>query len=98
MGSAQVSWWDVHLWVADALADIDGWPAAGTPAWCDLDDTDPRKIAAVLHAGEHWALRVETCQQAMAETSRDISGAADWSAIATEAFYRHTAYIRREIA
>jgi hypothetical protein len=43
----------------------------------DLDDTDPRKVAALFDAAQHWALRVETSQQAQAETSRDISAAAD---------------------
>jgi hypothetical protein len=82
--SQQVAWWEVHQWVTDQLADVDNWPMAGSPAWCALDDTDPRKVAALLDAARHWALRVDTCQQARAEASRDISAAANWSGIAQE--------------
>ena len=70
----------------------------GSVEWCALDDNDLVKTAALLDAAQHWALRVETCQQQLAEASRDISGAADWSAIATEIQRRRAVYIRREIA
>ena len=82
--SQQVAWWEVHQWVTDQLADVDNWPMAGSPAWCDLDDTDPRKTAALLDAAQHWALRLEICQAAECEASRDISAAANWSGIAQE--------------
>ena len=52
---------------------------AGTPAWCALDDTDPVKLAALLDAAQHWALRVETCQTAECEASHAISAAFDWA-------------------
>jgi hypothetical protein len=94
----QVSWWSVHEYVAPLLERAGPWPTLGTPAWCDLDDTDPRKVAALFDAAQHWALRVETCQQQLAEASRDVSAAADWSAIATEIFYRRGTYIPREVA
>ena len=45
----------------------------GTPAWCSLANDDPRKWAALLDASEHWALRVDTCQEARCEASSDIS-------------------------
>jgi hypothetical protein len=98
MGSAQVSWWSVHEHVAPLLAAVRSWPTVGTPAWCDLDDGDPAKLAALLDAARHWALRVETCQQQLAEASHDVSSAADWSGIATETFWRRGAYIPREVA
>jgi hypothetical protein len=95
MRSAQVSWWSVHEWVRPYLDDAGPLPMAGSPQWCDLDDTDPRKVAALFDAAQHWALRVETCQQAQAETSRDISAAADWSAISAEIYGRAQLYAER---
>jgi hypothetical protein len=96
--SRQVSWYSVHEWVQPYLDAARPLPMAGSPEWCQLDDTDPRKVAALFDAAQHWSLRVETCQQQRAETSHDVSGAADWSAIATEIFYRRGAYIPREVA
>ena len=84
VSSQQVAWWEVHTFVLPTLQEARSWPTAGTPAWCDLEDTDPRKLAALLDASRHWALRLETCQQQLAEASRDISAAADWSGIAQE--------------
>jgi hypothetical protein len=108
MGSAQVSWWSVHEWVqpylepylddAGALPIAGALPMAGSPDWCALEDTDPRKLAALLDAAQHWALRVETAQEARCEASRAVSAAADWSGIATETFWRRGAYIPREVA
>lgn len=46
--SRAVSWWSVHEYVAPTLAAAVEWPMAGTPAWCDLDDTDPVKWARDL--------------------------------------------------
>lgn len=84
VSSQQVSWWDVHEYVAPTLAVVESWPMVGTPAWYALDNQDPAKIAAVFEAARHWALRIETCQQARCEAGRDISAAADWSAISRE--------------
>ena len=81
MTSQHVSWWTVREFVA-AHIQADHWPMVGTPAWCLLDDDDPVKLAAVLDAASHWALRVETCQQAYADAGGEISAAADWSHIA----------------
>lgn len=92
-----VSWWSVHEYVAPTLAAAVEWPMAGTPAWCDLDDTDPVKWAAICDAARHWALRVETCQAASAEASRDVSAAADWPAVSREIQRRRDAYIRRVV-
>ena len=68
----------------------------GTPAWCELPDDAPAKWAAVLDAAQHWALRVETCQEHLAEASRDVSAAEDWSVIAAETLHRSGAYIPRQ--
>lgn len=95
----QVAWWEVHQWVADQLADVGDWPMAGTPEWCGLDDTDPRKVVALFSAAEHWCLRLEVCQRARAEASHDISAAEDWSAIGCSIRQgRGSAYIPREVA
>jgi hypothetical protein len=93
-----VSWWSVHEFVAPLLDQVGGWPTVDTPAWCVLGDDDPVKLAALLDAAQHWALRVETCQQAKCAASREISAAADWAAIATEIRQRRKVYIPREAA
>ena len=84
LGSQQVSWWATHefLEAAVAQANCGPLPTAGTPAWCALSDGDPRKLLALAAAGEHWALRLDTAQEHLAEASREISSAADWSSLA----------------
>ncbi len=101
--SRQVSWWSVHEYAASALNEVGSWPMVGTPTWCDLDDDDPRKLASIFDASRHWALRVETCQQAMSDAGSEISAAADWSAIAQEyrdiaEFYASHPWLKRVIA
>jgi hypothetical protein len=101
--SRQVNWLTVHQFVAPVLAAAGSWPMVGTPAWCALDDDHPAKIAAIYDAAQHWALRVDTCQAALSQTSHDISAAEDWSALATEIPRRSSAisdgaYIPREVA
>jgi hypothetical protein len=89
----------VHEWVQPYLEAAGPLPMVGSPGWCELDDTDPAKVAALFDAAQHWALRVETCQQARAETSRDISAAADWPAIGAEIYYRRiSGRIPRDVA
>jgi Protein of unknown function (DUF2742) len=95
MANRQVSWWSVHEHVAPLLAQAGDWPMAGTPEWCDLDDTDPRKTAALLDAAQHWALRLETNQQSECEASRAVSAAADWSAIAAQLYQRAQFFAER---
>jgi Protein of unknown function (DUF2742) len=81
--SQEVSWWCVHQFLEAALAqaNIGPLPWAGTPAWCELSDGDPRKLLALAIAGEHHVLRVETAQAAMAEASQAISAADDWGRV-----------------
>lgn len=87
----QTSWWSVREFVAPMLTSVGTWPMVGTPEWCALPDDDARKIAAIYDAAQHWALRVESSQAARAEASRDVSAAADWSAIAADV-YNHAAF------
>jgi hypothetical protein len=100
VSSQQVNWFTVHEFVAPVLERVGSWPAPGSPEWCALDDDDPAKWAALLDAARHWALRVETCQQAHCDASRQVSGAVDWSALAHEIsqrsdFYSARPYLRR---
>lgn len=95
VSSQQCCWWSVHVFVADRLERVGDWPMAGTPAWCALDDADPAKWAALLDAAQHWALRLETCQEARADASRAVSGALDWSALAHEINQRTEFYAAR---
>lgn len=88
--SQQVSWWAVHEYVAPLLDEVGDWPMVGTPAWCALADTDPRKSGALLDAAQHWALRLEAAQVARAEASRAVAGAADWAQAAAETYQRST--------
>src|SRR5215217_2197631 len=81
-GSQQVSWWAVHDFVAAVLNQVNGYPTAGTPAWCSLAHDDPKKWAAVLDAGQHHALRIELAQEVRAAASREVAAVADWSAAA----------------
>ncbi|WP_234788021.1 DUF2742 domain-containing protein [Mycolicibacterium setense] len=82
--SQQVSWWTTHefLTAIVAKANVGPVPWAGTPAWAALSDNDPRKLLSLAIAGQHHVLRVEIAQEHRAEASREISAAADWSAVA----------------
>ncbi len=80
--SQAVAWWPVHEFVAPLLTQIETWPMAGTPAWCDLPDDHPAKWAALLDAAQHHALRVEIAQEARRDAAESISAATDWPAIA----------------
>jgi Protein of unknown function (DUF2742) len=100
LSSRQVCWWDVHDFVSPLLTFIDSWPMVGTPAWCQLASDDSQKLAAVFDAAQHWALRVETCQEARCHTSHDFAAAFDWKRIAQASLVRnssaaHGAYIPR---
>src|SRR5262245_19317887 len=71
VSSSQVSWWSVHEHVLPYLERAGDWPMLGTPAWVGLADDDPRKWAALLDGARHWALRVETCQEAEYQAAQD---------------------------
>lgn len=79
-----VSWLSVHGWAAPLLDTAGTYPMIGTPEWQALPDGDRRKWAAALDAARHWALRLETNQEARAEASKAVAGAADWPQVARE--------------
>lgn len=84
-GSRMVAWFEVYTFVHALLPETGSWPRAGSPSWAALDDDDPRKIAAVLEAGVHWALRIDAAQTEQAEISHDLSTDSEWiSAVATD--------------
>lgn len=95
--SQQVSWWSVHEFVRAVLAkaNVGPLPLAGTPEWMAMGDGDPRKLLAVAVGGEHHVLRIETAQAAMADASREIAGAADWTAVSREVHRRNDFYTSR---
>ncbi|WP_075909467.1 DUF2742 domain-containing protein [Mycobacterium syngnathidarum] len=96
--SQQVAWWPTHEFIRAmvAKANVGPLPTAGTPAWCELPDTDPRKLLALAASGEHWVLHTELAQEKRAEASRDIAAAGGWSALAKRiARGRGPAYIPR---
>jgi hypothetical protein len=95
LSSSQVDWWTVHQFVVVWLDRVEAWPMAGTPQWANLPAHDPRKWASLLDAARHWSLRVDTCQEAKAEAGRDVSGAADWKAIAHQVAFPPASRIRR---
>ena len=90
-----VSWWNAHLFVARWIEDVGAFPLIGSVEWQQLADDAPRKWAAILDAAQHWALRVETAQQAECQASHAISGAADWPAIASHIRDRRQFYAER---
>ncbi len=110
ISAQQVAWWTVHEFVAPLLTGVGFWPMAGTPAWCDLED-GPVKWAALLDAAQHWVLRVETCQEAHCDASRQVGKAAwdgdegdepvdedhqlTWSALSREILVRTEFYAAR---
>lgn len=83
LSSQAVSWWEVHLY-RDRMLDrlgVQAFPTVGTVGWCDLADDHPAKLAGVFDGVQHWALRVDTCQEAHAAASQAISAAVDWAAV-----------------
>lgn len=78
VASRQVAWVAVLEFVQRLGIDPTTVITAGTPAWRQLDDEDPDKLAAVLAAGVHHALRMDLAQEALAEASREIASAAPW--------------------
>lgn len=103
--SQQVAWWPTHKFLEAALAQANAGPLprAGTPAWCELADGDPRKLLSLAMDGEHHVLRKEVAQTARAEASRAISKAADWHRVAREihsrkSFYASRPWLRRAVS
>ncbi|MFN3003465.1 DUF2742 domain-containing protein [Mycolicibacterium wolinskyi] len=80
--SRQVAWWPVHEFITAMVANANDLPVAGTPSWCALPDSDPRKLLALAVAGEHHVLRTEVGQEHLADAGKKIAASADWSALA----------------
>ncbi|BDE01470.1 DUF2742 domain-containing protein [Mycolicibacterium fortuitum] len=96
--SQQVAWWPVHEFITAMVnkANAGPLPVAGTPAWCELSDSDPRKLLALARFGEHWALRTEIAQEKRAEASREIAAAGGWTALAQRLVQGAGPYIPRK--
>ena len=95
MDSRQVAWLTVLEFVQRRGVDPVTAMVAGSPRWNMLPDDHPDKIGAVLAAGVHHALRVDLSQAAIADASREIASAADWSQVGRQ---RPASYIPREVA
>lgn len=87
----------MHEYADSLLGQHDSWPLIGSPAWCELPDDDPRKLAAAVDAAQHWALRLEQGQREMAETSRAIAAAVDWPEVSRQLQRRRGSYIQRAV-
>lgn len=101
MTSNQVTWTTVLAFVERRGIDPATVLTAGTPAWQALDEHHPDKLAAVLAAGVHHALRLDLNQEAVADASKAIAAAENWPAVAQRIRSgRGAAYIprRKEIA
>ncbi|SIS22211.1 DUF2742 domain-containing protein [Williamsia sterculiae] len=104
--SREVSWAAAHeqLWpVVDRGQRHGDIPIIGTPAWCELPDGDPIKVAAVYAAADQFALHLENLGTALVDASHSVSGSADWSSVARRnnniaAFYREHPDLRRRSA
>ncbi|WP_457142277.1 DUF2742 domain-containing protein [Mycobacterium sp. URHB0021] len=86
--SQQVAFWPVHEFVQRYLDTAGHYPAAGTPAWCELPTGDRRKWAALLDYAQHHALRVEISQEQYCEAAQKISAVCDWAAVAQRIRHR----------
>lgn len=102
--SQQVSWSETHRFIDAVLsqANAGALPSAGTPAWCAMSDGDPRKLLSLALDGEHHVLRKEVAQAALADASRAVSAATDWSELGREIkrradFYTSRPWLRRAV-
>ncbi|OMB93207.1 hypothetical protein A5732_16790 [Mycobacterium colombiense] len=89
-----MSFWSVHEHVQPFLDLVGSWPQVGSPAWCALEE-GPVRLAALLDAAQHWALRLELCQEARAQASQAIAGALDWPEVSREIHARSEFYAAR---
>ena len=93
--SRTVDWWSVHLYVEPTLEEVGSWPLVGSLPWQHLPTDDPAKLAAIFDAARHWALRVDVCQEQLAEASKAVAASADWTTVGRG---RGRAYIPRRVA
>jgi hypothetical protein len=78
-----VSWPEVNRFITAAVAQANAGPlpVAGTPAWCSLADSDPRKLLALAAAGEHHVLRCDLAQAASSDAAKALAATSDWTEI-----------------
>ena len=83
--SRAVAWFEVYSFAERFAASHDvalnHLPIPGTPAWCGMPDDDARKLMALVLGGVREALNHEVAQERRADASREISAAADWTAL-----------------
>jgi hypothetical protein len=99
VSSREVSATAVYLHIAALLVGVGDWPLCGTPAWTALDDSDPRKAAALAYAALEFVLAEDIRQSAEVQASQDISAAAEWGVLGRrlaehERFYREHPYLK----
>lgn len=94
----EIDWYSVAAFAAPLLARFTSLPLPGTPTWCSLPDTDPRKVAALVSVARYWAFDAACRQDAMIQASEAISAAADWAAVARQIRARRSAYIPRVVS
>ena len=84
--SQEVQWWPVHQFLVAAVAQANHGPlpTAGTPAWAELADGDPRKLLALAVAGEHFVLHMQIGQEQLAQAAEDVWAGEDWSVVARQ--------------
>ncbi|WP_347957937.1 DUF2742 domain-containing protein [Gordonia aichiensis] len=102
-----VNWDAVHPYVRRVLRGQYGnLPILGTQEWQDLEDSDPAKVAAILVAGDRWALEQDLLQrqqarEALKEAAVIASQEIDWKRVSKviadrDAFYREHPDLRRK--
>lgn len=67
-------------------------PVLGSPAWVDIPDDDRRWRDSVVVAGYRWAMAEWLRQDAENQASKELSGSADWSAVAAR-MRQHAEYL-----
>jgi hypothetical protein len=98
--SRQVNWYEVYAFAERVATErgvaLDHHLLPGTPRWCGMSDGDARKMLSLVLGGVREALINDIRQEAMAEASREIASATDWSAVAQRVHNGcGAAYIRR---
>ncbi|WP_353651645.1 DUF2742 domain-containing protein [Mycobacterium sp. ST-F2] len=73
-------------------------PTLGTPAWLQLDDTDPAAWRSVLWAALQWAVAQDATQEHLAVASKAIAAAENWARVARRVQRRSEIYIQRRSA
>ncbi|EJO88067.1 DUF2742 domain-containing protein [Mycobacterium colombiense] len=94
-GSREIDWCAVAVFAAPLIYRYKSLPLPGTPAWCSLPAADPRKMAALILAGQYWAFDSALRQERQREASDAISGCADWAGFSRTLQQHRAFHIRR---